>query len=64
MPNSETARIAARAKAREALAAMTEEEDRAITEAALADPDAQPLDVHRLARMRPISSADCPAGRD
>jgi uncharacterized protein (DUF4415 family) len=51
-------RDAARAKAREALDAMTDEEDKAITEAALADPDAQPLSEERLARMRPASAAD------
>jgi uncharacterized protein (DUF4415 family) len=51
---------AARAKAREALDAMTDEEDKAITEAALADPDAQPLSEERLALMRPVSAADAP----
>jgi uncharacterized protein (DUF4415 family) len=58
MRNLETRQAAARAEAREQLAAMTEEEDRAITEAALADPSAQPLDQARLARMRPISAPD------
>lgn len=58
MPNPETTRAAARAKAREALAAMTDEEDKAIAEAALADPDAQPLEEERLARMQPVSAAD------
>lgn len=58
MPNPEMTRAAARAKAREALAAMTGEEDQAITEAALADPDARPLDQERLARMRSPSAAD------
>jgi uncharacterized protein (DUF4415 family) len=58
MPNRETKRDAARAKAGELLAAMTDEEDRAVTEAALADPDARPLDEARLARMRPASAAD------
>ena len=38
------------ALARKALAAMTDEEDAAITAAALSDPDAQPLD--RLALKR------------
>jgi hypothetical protein len=51
-------RDAARAKAREALEAMTDDEDMAITAAALADPDALPLDEHHLARMRPASAAD------
>jgi uncharacterized protein (DUF4415 family) len=58
MPNPEMKREAARAKARAHLAAMTDEEDRTITEAALADPDAKPLDEARLARMRPMSAAD------
>ncbi len=58
MPNPEMTQAAARAKAREALAAMTDEEDNSITEAALADPDARPLDEQRLARMRPASAAD------
>jgi uncharacterized protein (DUF4415 family) len=58
MPNPEMTRAAARAKAREALAAMTDEEDKAVTEGALADPDARPLDEERLARMRPASAAD------
>jgi uncharacterized protein (DUF4415 family) len=58
MPNPEMARAAARAKAREALAAMNDEEDKAVTEAALADPDARPLDETRLARMRPTSADD------
>jgi uncharacterized protein (DUF4415 family) len=49
---------AARAKAREALEAMTDDEDMAITAAARADPDALPLDEHHLARMRPASAAD------
>jgi uncharacterized protein (DUF4415 family) len=58
MPNLEMKRAAAHAKARKLLAAMTDEEDRAITEAALADRDARPLDEMRLARMRPVSVAD------
>jgi uncharacterized protein (DUF4415 family) len=37
---------------------MTSDEDKGITEAALADPDAQPLDEEFLARMRPASTAD------
>jgi uncharacterized protein (DUF4415 family) len=49
---------AARAKARQTLAAMADEEDKAITEAAHADPEARPLDEERLARMRPASAAD------
>jgi uncharacterized protein (DUF4415 family) len=49
---------AARAKAREALEAMTDDEDTAITAVALTDPDALPLDEERLARMRPASAAD------
>jgi uncharacterized protein (DUF4415 family) len=58
MLNPESRRIAARARAREKLAAMTDEEDRTITIAALADPDAQPLDERHLDRMRPASAAD------
>jgi uncharacterized protein (DUF4415 family) len=56
MPNREMTRAAARAKARQALAAMGDDEDKGITEAALADPDARPLDEERLARMRPASA--------
>jgi uncharacterized protein (DUF4415 family) len=37
---------------------MTDEEDKAITEAALTDPDARPLHEERLARMSPASAAD------
>jgi len=37
---------------------MTDEEDISITEAALTDPDALPLDEDRLAQMRPASAAD------
>jgi uncharacterized protein (DUF4415 family) len=51
-------RDAARAKAREALDAMTDEENTAICEAARADPDARPFDDERLARMRRASAAD------
>ncbi len=58
MPVPKLSRDAARAKAREALDAMTEDEDKAITAAALADPDALPLDEDRLARMRPASAVD------
>ncbi len=58
MPMSNMSRDAARAKAREALEAMTDDEDRAITAAALTDPDALPLDEAYLARMRPASAAD------
>jgi uncharacterized protein (DUF4415 family) len=58
MPNPEMTRAAARAKAQETLAAMIDEEDNSITEAALADPDARPLDEARLTRMRPASAAD------
>ena len=57
MPNPESTRAAARAKAGEQLAATTDEKDRAVTEAALADRDARPLDEKRLARMRPTSAA-------
>jgi uncharacterized protein (DUF4415 family) len=49
---------AARAKARAALDAMTDDEDKAITEAARTDPDALPLGKESLARMRPVSAAD------
>lgn len=58
MPNPEMKRAAARAKPRAALAAMEDEEDKAIIEAALADPDARPLDEELLARMRPATAAD------
>ncbi len=58
MPTPKMSRDAARAQAREALEAMTDDEDMAITAAALADPDALPLDEHHLARMRPASAAD------
>jgi len=58
MPASEKTQAAAHAKAREALATMTNDEDKAITKAALADPDARPLDEHRLARLRPVSAVD------
>jgi uncharacterized protein (DUF4415 family) len=51
-------RDAARAKARELFDAMTDDEDKAITAAALTDPDALPLDEGHLARMRPASAAD------
>jgi len=58
MPMHEMTRAVARAEASAALAAMTDEEDKTITEAALADPEALPLDEERLARMRPVSAAD------
>jgi len=58
MPNLEMKRVAARAKARELLARTTDEDDRAVTEAALADRDARPLDEMRLARMQPASAAN------
>jgi len=48
----------AHAKARELLAALTGDEDRALTEAALADLDARPLERERLDRMAPVSAAD------
>jgi len=51
-------RDAARAKAREALAAMTDDEDMAIIAAARTDPDALPLDADHLARMQPVTAAD------
>src|SRR5271170_4027150 len=56
MPNLEMKRAAARAKARETLAAMTDEEDWIVIEAAQADPDAQPIDDQRLAGMRLASA--------
>ncbi len=58
MPTPKMSRDAARAKARAALEALTDEEGKAITAAALADADALPLDEHHLARMRPASAAD------
>jgi uncharacterized protein (DUF4415 family) len=51
-------RDVARAKAREVLEAMSDEEDKAITAPALTDPDASPLDENHLAQMRPASAAD------
>ncbi len=58
MPTTKMSRDAARAKAREALKAMTEDEDKAITAVALTNPDALPLDEDHLARMLPASAAD------
>jgi uncharacterized protein (DUF4415 family) len=58
MPNVELKQVAARAKAPKLLAAVTDAEDRAITEAALTDRDARPLDEKRLARVQPASTAD------
>ncbi len=58
MPTRKMSQDAARVKAREALEAMTDDEDKAITAAALADSDALPHDEHHLARMRPASAAD------
>jgi uncharacterized protein (DUF4415 family) len=51
-------RDAARARARDVLDAMTDDEDITIREAARSDPDALPLDEGRLARMRSASAAD------
>lgn len=48
-------RARARAAARASLAAMTPEEDAAITAAAEADPDNPPLTDEVLSRMRPSS---------
>jgi uncharacterized protein (DUF4415 family) len=58
MLNPDMKRVAARAKARELLSTTTDEQDRAVTEAALADRDARPLDERRLARMGTMSAAD------
>lgn len=58
MPNPKMSRDAARAMASKALDAMTDDEEKAITVAALADPDALPLDDEFLARMQPASTAD------
>ena len=58
MPMPKMSRDAARAKAHAAFEAMTDDEDKAITEAALTDPDARPLDEEILARMVPGSAAD------
>jgi uncharacterized protein (DUF4415 family) len=44
----------ARRMAGESADAMTDEEDAAITAAALADPDAQPISDEMFARMKPI----------
>jgi uncharacterized protein (DUF4415 family) len=46
---------AARRKAGRALAAITDEEDAAIREAAVADPDNPPLDDRMFARLRPAT---------
>jgi uncharacterized protein (DUF4415 family) len=58
MPGREAKRATAQAKARALLATMTEQESRAVQKAALADPDARPLDQRRLRRMRPMSASD------
>jgi uncharacterized protein (DUF4415 family) len=58
MPTPKLTWDATRAKARAALEAMTDDEDEAITAAALTDPDALPLDADHLARMRPLTAAD------
>ena len=47
------ARAQAKERARKARALMTPEEDRAITEAALSDPDNPPLDEEWFKRARP-----------
>jgi uncharacterized protein (DUF4415 family) len=47
------ARVQAKERARKARALMTPEEDRAITEAALSDPDNPPLDKDWFKRARP-----------
>ncbi|MGH2342774.1 BrnA antitoxin family protein [Segnochrobactraceae bacterium EtOH-i3] len=49
-------REAARARARAALAAMTEEEGAALTAAAEADPDNPPVDEATMATMRPADA--------
>jgi hypothetical protein len=54
MPDPKFSLKAAQTKARAALAAITDEHDKSVTEAALTDPDAQPLDDDRLARMRVV----------
>jgi uncharacterized protein (DUF4415 family) len=56
MPHCETAREATRARAHQLLSTPQEEKDAAITEAALADPDAQPLDALQLVRHSPIAA--------
>lgn len=58
MPEPKMSLDAGRAKARAALVAMTDEDDKAITAAAVADPDARPFDDDRLAQMRPASKAE------
>lgn len=58
MPSHETKLAASRARAQDQIAALSDEEDKAVTDAALADPDAQPLDEKFLSRMRPISESD------
>ncbi|MGH7025526.1 MAG: BrnA antitoxin family protein [Caulobacteraceae bacterium] len=58
MRDLKTKRSAARAKARELLAATADEDDKAIVEAAQSDPDAGPLDDERLKKMSPMASTD------
>jgi uncharacterized protein (DUF4415 family) len=48
-------RAQARGMARAAIERMTEEEDAAITAAALADPDGQPLTEAQLSQFRPMA---------
>ena len=58
MPDLDAKRAAARARARELVTAMTDEEARALVEAARLDTDAPPLNQRRLARMQPVSAAE------
>ncbi len=58
MPDLDAKRAAARARARELVDAMTDEEARALVEAARLDADAPPLDERRLVQMRPASAAE------
>ena len=58
MPNRDAERAAARARARELVTAMTDEEARALIEVARLDTDAPPLDQRRLARMQRASAAE------
>jgi uncharacterized protein (DUF4415 family) len=61
MSTHDEKRAIARARAREYLARMTDEEDQEITRAAQSDPDALPLSDAELARMRPVSEAEAAA---
>jgi uncharacterized protein (DUF4415 family) len=58
MPVRKATQDDARERARELLEAVTDEDDREISGAALGDADVLPLDEARLARMRPVSARE------